>query len=123
MAEQGEWAQKGATLTDGTAFKEYGVDRDFIVRGIRAGKLEYREASIYGNPAIRVLRSQLEQYITEEQGAAHLRDKKIQAELKKIKREIGSLKRKLSALEARKAEIEGAITEAASEQHSTGEAL
>jgi hypothetical protein len=77
MAEQGEWAQKGATLTDGTAFKEYGVDRDFIVRGIRAGKLEYREASIYGNPAIRVLRSQLEQYIAEEHGAAHLATKRF----------------------------------------------
>ena len=42
MAEYGEWNRKGATLSDITAKKEYGVDRDFIVKGIRAGKLEYR---------------------------------------------------------------------------------
>jgi len=52
------------------------------------------------------LRSQLEQYIAEERGVAHLDDVKIQTELKKIKREIGSLKKKLAVLEARKAEIE-----------------
>ena len=42
MAEYGEWNRKGATLSDVTATKEYGVSRAFIVRGIRAGKLEYR---------------------------------------------------------------------------------
>ena len=41
MAEYGEWNRKGATLSDKTANKEYGVHRDFIVKGIRAGKLEY----------------------------------------------------------------------------------
>jgi hypothetical protein len=46
MAEYGEWNRKGATLSDVTAKKEYGVDRDFIVKGIRAGKLEYREGVI-----------------------------------------------------------------------------
>ena len=43
MAEYGEWNRKGATLSDVTAKKEYGVDRDFITKGIHAGKLEYRE--------------------------------------------------------------------------------
>jgi hypothetical protein len=38
MAEYGEWNQKGATLSDVTAKKEYGVDRNFILKGIRAGK-------------------------------------------------------------------------------------
>src|SRR6266481_2832141 len=59
MAEYGEWNRKGATLSDITAQKEFGVSRDFIVRGVRAGKLEYREGSIWGNPYIRLLRSQL----------------------------------------------------------------
>jgi hypothetical protein len=65
MAEYGEWNRKGATLSDVTALKEYGVPRDFIVEGIRAGKLEYREGAVWGNPYLRVLRSQLELYITE----------------------------------------------------------
>ena len=50
MAEYGEWNRKGATLSDVTAKKEYGVDQEFIVKGIRAGKLEYREGAIWGNP-------------------------------------------------------------------------
>ncbi len=32
---------------------EYGVDRDFIVKGIRAGKLEYRDEVIWNNPYLR----------------------------------------------------------------------
>ena len=47
MAEYGEWNRKGATLSDVTAKKEYGVDQEFIVKGIRAGKLEYREGAIW----------------------------------------------------------------------------
>jgi hypothetical protein len=31
MAEYGEWNRKGATLSDVTAKKEYGVDQDFIM--------------------------------------------------------------------------------------------
>lgn len=50
MAEYGEWNRKGATLSDVTATKEYGVSRDFIVKGVRAGKLEYREGAIWGSP-------------------------------------------------------------------------
>lgn len=106
MAEYGEWNRKGATLSDATAQKEYGVDRDFIVRGIRAGKLEYREGAVWGNPYLRLLRSQLERYIAEELGADYLARGKNQTELRKIKREIADLKHRLDALEARRAELE-----------------
>jgi hypothetical protein len=109
MAEYGEWTRQGATLTEVTAQKEYGIDRDFIVQGIRSGKLEYREASMFGNPCLRILRSQLEQYIAEQLGPQHLGNQKTQTELRKIKKEIGSLKRKLAVLESRKAAIEAAI--------------
>jgi flagellar motility protein MotE (MotC chaperone) len=109
MAEQGEWNRKGATLSDVTALKEYGVSQEFIVQGIQAGKLEYRENSVWGNPYLRILRSQLEQYIAEQLGSQYLGGQKTQAELRKIKKEIGSLKKKLAALEARKAEIEAEI--------------
>lgn len=53
MAEQGEWNRKGATLSDVTATKEYGVDRDFIVQGTRAGTFVYREGAIWENPYLR----------------------------------------------------------------------
>jgi hypothetical protein len=106
MAEHGEWGQKGATLTADTAEKEFGVSHEFIVKGIRAGKLEYRQVSMWGNPALRLLRSQVEKYVAEELGAERLQSEKKSTELRKIKRQIGSLKRQLAALEVRRAEIE-----------------
>ena len=109
MAEYGEWNRKGATLSDKTAKKEYGVDQDFIVKGIRAGKLEYREGAIWGNPYLRLLRSQLEQYISEELGKDRLSNVKKQTELRKIKKEIAKLKKKLNGLQARRMDLEEQI--------------
>ncbi|MDZ7700243.1 MAG: hypothetical protein U5R49_26055 [Deltaproteobacteria bacterium] len=106
MAEYGEWNRKGATLSDVTAKKEYGVDWDFIVKGIQAGKLEYREGSIWGNPYLRLLRRQLEKYIAEQLGKDYLSSAKKQTEIRTIKREINSLKKRLKELEARKTELE-----------------
>lgn len=106
MAEHGEWSCKGASLSDATAKKEYGVDRNFIVKGIQAGKLEYQEGNIWGNPYLKLLRSQLERYIAEELGADCLLNEKKQNELRKIKREMVTLKKKLKGLEARRKELE-----------------
>jgi hypothetical protein len=106
MAEYGEWNRKGATLSDVTAQKEYGVTRDFIVEGIRAGKIDHRDGANWGNPYLRVLRSDLELYIAQQLGAEHLLDKKAQTELRAIKKEIADLRTKLTALEARKTELE-----------------
>ena len=107
MAEYGEWSRKGATLSDVTARKEYGVDSDFIVAGINAGRLEYREGAIHGNPYIRVLRSQLEAYIAEQRGDDYLRRWQDNTELREIKREMAQLRKRLDELVARRAEIEG----------------
>ena len=101
MAEYGEWNRKGATLSDVTARKEYGVSQDFIVKGIRAGKLEYREGSIWGNPYLRILRRQLEKYIAQELGGEYLMKLKNQTELRAIKKEIADLKKRLDSLQAR----------------------
>lgn len=109
MAEYGEWNRKGATLSDATAKKEYGVDRDFIVRGIRAGKLEYRDGAVWGNPYLRLLRSQLERYIAEELGADYLARGQNQTELRKVKREIADLQNRLEVLETRRAVLERAM--------------
>jgi hypothetical protein len=109
MAEYGEWNRKGAVLSDVTAQKEYGITREFIVEGIRAGKIDFREGAVWGNPYLRVLRSQLELYITDKLGSEHLVSKKAQTELRAIKKEIAGMRTKLAALEARKAELECTI--------------
>jgi hypothetical protein len=111
MAEYGEWNRKGASLSDVTVEKEYGVTRDFIVKGIQAGKLEYRDGAVWGNPYLRVLRSQLEQYIAEQLGPEHLASRKALTELQAIRKEIAKIRRKLGVLETRKAELERAIKE------------
>lgn len=109
MAEYGEWTQKGATLSDATAQTEYGVSRDFIVKGIQAAKLEYRQGAIWGNPYLRILRSQLERYIAEELGADYLAKVKSQTELRQVNKEIAALKKQLAALQERKAAIEESL--------------
>ncbi|MBI1746199.1 MAG: hypothetical protein HYR55_06385 [Acidobacteria bacterium] len=106
MAEYGEWTRKGATLSDVSAKAEYGMSQDCIVKGIKTGKLEYREGSIWGNPYLRVLRSQLEQYIAEELGKDYLLRVKNQTELRKVKREMAGLKKKLQGLQERKNALE-----------------
>ena len=106
MAEHGEWNRKGATLSDKTAKKEFGVNRDFIVKGIQDGRLEFREGSVWGNPYIRILRSQLEQYIAEELGSDRLTGSKTQTELRKIKKEMADLKKRRKELQARRTELE-----------------
>ena len=109
MAEYGEWNRKGAVLSDVTAQKEYGVTRDFIVKGIQSGKLEYREGSVWGNPYLRILRNQLEPYIAAQLGSKYLEARKFQTELRTINKEIANLRKKLAALEERKATLQRAI--------------
>jgi hypothetical protein len=109
MAGHGEWNRKGATLSDVTARKEYGVSRNFIIKGIRAGKLEYRQGAVWGNPYPRVLRSQLERYIAEELGGDRVSSSQNQTELRKIEKEMADLKKRLVQLQARRTELERAL--------------
>ena len=106
MAEYGEWNRKGATLSDVTAKAEYGVNQAFIVKGIQAGKLEYRNGAIWGNPYLRLLRSQLEKYVADELGAEYLVKVKNELELRRIKKEISDTKKRLNALQIQKIELE-----------------
>ena len=109
MAEYGEWNRKGATLSDVTAQKEFGVSRDFIIKGIRSGKLEYRQGAIWGNPYLRLLRSQLERYIAEQRGADCVSTGKNQTELRQIKKEMATLKKRLGELQTRRTELEAVL--------------
>jgi hypothetical protein len=109
MADDGEWTRKGAVLSDVTAQSEYGVSRDFIVKGVQAGLLDCREGSAWGNPWFRFLRSQLERYIVAQLGAEYLARVKAVTELRAISKEISGLRKKLAVLEARKAALESAV--------------
>ena len=61
---------------------------------------------MWGNPYLRLLRSQLEKYITEELGQDSLSKEKNKTELRKIKKEITKVKKRLKELEVRRMELE-----------------
>ena len=89
------WQQKGATLSDKTARKEYGLTWDDIVEAIRAGQLQYRENSIYGNPFLRLLRQEVEALVKRKHGEAHLHRQQAKTELAGINRDLKKLKQRI----------------------------
>ena len=99
------WGEKGATLTHRTAQKEFGLSETEIFDAIRAGTLQYRETSIHGNPAFRLLRREVEKLARKTHGASGFRKQKVAHELAQVEKELRSLKRKMRVLEKRKAEL------------------
>jgi flagellar motility protein MotE (MotC chaperone) len=85
------------------------VSRDFIIKGIQTGSLEYRDGAIWGNPYLRILRSQLEAYIVGELGEGYLTRAKNEIELRRVKKEITDLNKRLSSLQERKNELEASL--------------
>ena len=96
---------KGATLSDKTAEKEFGLTFNEVVAGIRAGKLQYRENNIYGSPFLRLLRSEVEALVSEKYGKDYLNKKKWKKELSGINKTLKELKSQALSLETRKAEL------------------
>ena len=100
-----EWLGKGATLSDKTARKEYGLTQDEIVRAIRASRLQYRLNSIHGNPFLRLLRREVEALVKKKHGNDYLKDQQAKTELARINRELKQLKTQIAALEERKSKL------------------
>ena len=100
-----EWQLKGATLSDKTARKEFGLTQDEIVQAIRAGTLQYRRNSIHGNPFLRLLRREVETLVKRKHGDDYLKDQQAKTELARVNRELKRLKTRIAALEERKASL------------------
>ena len=62
---------------------------------MRAGKLQFREASMHGNPWFRLLRHEVEALVKEKSGQDHLQKKKLQKELADLNKEARKLKTRL----------------------------
>ena len=54
------WSQKGATMSDKSARQEFGLTQQEIITAMRAGKLQFRESNMHGNPWYRLLRHEVE---------------------------------------------------------------
>ena len=59
------WSKKGATLSDKSARKEYGLTQEDIIEAIKAGKLQYRHNNVFGNPYLKLIRSEVEAVVDE----------------------------------------------------------
>lgn len=101
-----EWNQKEGTLSEKTAFKEFGLTEDDIITAINAGKLQFREGSIYGQPYLRLLRSEVEKLAEEKFGKGNLLKSKARTELKKINNELKEMKLRIEELEERKKHLD-----------------
>ncbi len=96
------WVKKGATLSEMTAQKEFGLTQEEIIDAIKAGKLQYRHNTLYGNPCLKLLRHEVEDLVNAKYGGDYLQTKNATNELSKVETGIRSLKRKIAQVEKRK---------------------
>ncbi len=73
MSDSAEWTHKGSTFSDKTARKEFDLTQDEIIEAVRAGKLQYKENHIHGNPYLRLLRREVENLVKDKYGDNHLK--------------------------------------------------
>ena len=59
------WSEKGATLSDKSARTEFGLTQEEIFAAMRAGKLQFQQNSMHGNPWFRFLRHEVEALVKE----------------------------------------------------------
>ena len=105
MNDESIWGNKGATLSDKSAREEFGLTQDQIVAAMRSEKLQFRVASMHGNPWYRLLRHEVEALVAEQSGPEHLHQQKLQKELFDINREARKLTSRLKAIDRRRAEL------------------
>lgn len=105
------WSRKGTTLSDKSARQEFGLTQQEIIAAIRAGKLQFRENSMHGNPWFRLLRHEVEALVQDGSGKEHLHKKKLQKELADLSKEAGKLATRLKAIERRQAELTKELNE------------
>ena len=81
-----EWQRKGATLSDKTARREFGLTQDEIYDAIDAGALQYRQAYMHGNPWLRLLRREVEALARARHGDRYVSEQQARAELTRVNR-------------------------------------
>ena len=99
------WSQKGATMSDKSARQEFGLTQQDIIAAIRAGKLQFRQSNMHGNPWYRLLRHEVESLVRDKSGLENLTKKKLQKELADLNTEARKLTTRMKAIERRRTEL------------------
>jgi hypothetical protein len=89
------WVKKGATLSDKSARKEFGLTQEEIIEAINDGKLQYRTNVIFGNPYFKLVRSEVEAFV----------------DLAQVNKELKRLKAQVVSIEQRKVELLASLDE------------
>ena len=105
MDADSAWRTKGGTLSDKSARKEFGIAQEEIIDAVRDGKLQYRANTMYGNPYLKLIRSEVEAFVAGKYGGDYLAKKKVESELAQINKELRKLKTQAASLEKRKVEL------------------
>jgi hypothetical protein len=100
-----EWRRKGATLSDKTARKEFGLTQDEIEAAIDAGQLQYRVGVVHGNPWLRLLRRELEALMESTYIDRDHRCRRAKAELLRVERDLKRLRAEVAELEKHRAQL------------------
>lgn len=106
-----EWSRRGATLSDKTARKEFGLTQAEIEAAIDAGQLQYRVGVVHGNPWLRLLRREVEEVMASTYNDRVHRERRAKAELARVDRELKRLRAELAALEEQRARILAGLEE------------
>ena len=104
--KKSEWTKKGATMSDKSARKQYGLTPEEIRKAISKGLLQARVHSMHGSPWLRLLRREVEAFVSKKHGAAELKTRKDSTEEKQIKTELRQLHKRQTALQSRLGELE-----------------
>ena len=105
------WSKKGATLSDKSARKEFGLTQEEIIEAIKDGKPQYRTNYVYANPYLKLVRSEVEALVDEKYGSSYLKKKKIKNELSQVNKDLKRLKAQVVSLEQKKAELLASLDE------------
>jgi hypothetical protein len=96
------WNQKGKTFSDKTARKQYEIKQEDIIDGINLGVLQYRENCIHGNPFLRLIKKEVENFVVDRFGEGYLKKLKKINELSRVNQEIRKHKKEIKKLEKQK---------------------
>jgi len=92
-------------MSDKSVRQEFGLTQEEIIAAIRAGKLQFRESNMHGNPWFRLLRHEVESLVRDQGGLDHLHKKKLEKELADLNKEFRKLTTRLKVVERRQAEL------------------
>ena len=96
------WVRKGATLSDSSACKEFGLAKGDLIDAINKGRMQYRLNNVYGNPWFKLLRHEVEAFVSERYGQNYLNRKKLEKDLSEVNKELKKLKSQILILEQKR---------------------